>query len=163
MDTKDAIRAMMDVSLMVFKGYLGDLDEEGMMVRPGDGCNHPAWQCGHLISSEVMLLELCCPGAAAELPEGFAEAHSKEMSGSDDRAKFKTRDEYMAIWEEVRAATLKALDEFPDARFDEESPESFRDFCPTLGHMFVLIGNHPMMHAGQFVPIRRKLGKPVLF
>jgi len=27
----------------------------------------------------------------------------------------------------------------------------------------MLLGNHPVMHAGQFVPIRRKLGKPPLF
>jgi hypothetical protein len=27
--------------------------------------------------------------------------------------------------------------------------------------MFILIATHPMMHAGQFVPVRRALGKPV--
>jgi hypothetical protein len=27
---------------------------------------------------------------------------------------------------------------------------------PTLGGLFVLIANHPMVHAGQFVVVRRK-------
>ncbi len=34
--------------------------------------------------------------------------------------------------------------------------------APTLGSLFVLIANHPMMHVGQFVVMRRKLGKPVV-
>ena len=34
--------------------------------------------------------------------------------------------------------------------------------APTLGGLFVLLANHPMMHAGQFVVVRLKLGKPVV-
>ena len=84
MQTKDAIRATMDLSSMVFKGYLNDLDDSQLLARPGEGCNHLAWQVGHLIASEVSLLDSICPGKAAELPAGFAEAHSKETATSDD-------------------------------------------------------------------------------
>jgi hypothetical protein len=163
MQTKDAIRAAMDVSSMVFKGYLGDLDDAEMMNRPGPGCNHLAWQCGHLTASEVHLLESICPGKAAALPEGFAEAHSKETAGSDDASQFLKKDEYLELMDKVRESTVAALDELSDEALDEPSPENFRNFCPTVGHMFVLIGTHPMMHAGQIVPVRRKLDKPVLF
>ena len=62
----------------------------------------------------------------------------------------------------MRAATLAALEEMPDADLDAPSPESFREYFPTVGQMFTLIGTHPMMHAGQFVVVRRQLGKPVL-
>ena len=163
MQSKDAIRAAMDLSFTVFKGYLGDLDDADMMRRPGPGCNHPAWQCGHLTASEVQLLDSVCPGKAAELPEGFAEAHSKETAGSDDASKFLKKDEYLALMDKVRESTLAALDELSDEALDADSPEHFRDFCPTVGHMLVLIGTHPMMHAGQFVPLRRQLDKPILF
>ena len=40
---------------------------------------------------------------------------------------------------------------------DAPSPESFREYFPTVGQMFTLIGTHPMMHAGQFVVVRRQL------
>jgi hypothetical protein len=33
---------------------------------------------------------------------------------------------------------------------------------PTMASMFILTATHPLMHAGQFVPVRRALGKPVV-
>ncbi len=118
MNTKDAIRAAMDTSFMVFKGYLGDLDDADLMQRPGEGCNHLAWQVGHLTASEVSLLEGICPGKAAELPAGFAEAHSKETAGSDDTSKFCTKAEYLELMDQVREATKAALDELPEEELD---------------------------------------------
>ena len=163
MQTKDAIRGAMDFSSMVFNGYLADLDDQQLMCRPGEGCNHLAWQTGHLIASEVGLLEGICPGKAAKLPDGFAEAHSKETVSSDDPSQFQTKEQYMELMGQVREATLKALEEIPDEELDSPGPEHMREFCPTVGHVFLLIGTHPMMHAGQCVPVRRKFGKPILF
>jgi hypothetical protein len=34
--------------------------------------------------------------------------------------------------------------------------------APTVGALFLLGANHELMHAGQFVVVRRKLGKPIL-
>jgi hypothetical protein len=163
MNSKDAIKAAMDFSSMVYQGYLADLDETEMLQRPSEGCNHFAYQTGHLIASEVSLLESICPGKAAELPDGFAEAHSKEAAASDDASQFHSREDYMKLWETVRKNTVAALEGLSDEDLDAESPEHLRSFCPTVGHMFVLIGTHPMMHAGQAVPLRRQSGKPVLF
>ncbi len=35
--------------------------------------------------------------------------------------------------------------------------------APTVGAGFALMGNHMLMHVGQFVSVRRKLGKPIAF
>ena len=102
------------------------------------------------------------PGAAAALPAGFSEAHSKEMAGEDDASKFCTKQEYLDLFEKVHAATIAALDQCSDDDLDKPGPEQFGDMFPTVGHVYVLIATHPMMHAGQFVPVRRKLGKRVL-
>jgi hypothetical protein len=96
------------------------------------------------------------------LPEGFAEAHSKEQTGNDDPSAFQSKKEYQSLHEQVRSATLAALDAYPASDLDKPAPESFRSFCPTMGDMFVLIATHPMMHAGQFAVVRRQLGKPIL-
>jgi len=38
-----------------------------------------------------------------------------------------------------------------------------RQYAPTVASALMLLGNHWLMHSGQFVPIRRKLGKKPLF
>jgi hypothetical protein len=162
MNTKEAIQSTMDMSLFVLNKYLSDLDDADLLRRPGPGCNHLAWQLGHLISSEVNLLESICPGKAAELPAGFAERHSKENCHVDDPKQFATKQEYQDLFQKVRSATLSALRAIPDADLDNPSPEWIRASFPKVGQMFTLIGTHPMMHAGQFVVVRRQLQKPIV-
>lgn len=162
MNSKDAIRSSINISSMVLKTYISDLNDADLMRRPGDGCNHLAWQLGHLIASEVELLNQVAGGNGGNLPDGFAEAHSKEKCSSDDASAFHGREEYVELFDQVRAATLSALDAYPESDLDNPAPEHFRSFCPTMGDMFTLIATHPMMHAGQFVVVRRQLGKPIL-
>lgn len=162
MNTKDAINATLATSSMVMNSYLGDLTDEELLVRPTEGCNHIAWQLGHLISSECALLEMIAPGAAAELPEGFADKHSKETTGDDDASNFCTKQEYLDLFEKVHSATAAALEKCSDDDLDQPGPEHFAQMFPTVGHVYILIATHGMMHAGQFVPVRRKLGKPVV-
>ena len=162
MNTKQAIGAALSTSSMVMSSYVGDLTDEELMTRPAEGCNHLAWQLGHLISSECSLLEMVAPGAAAELPEGFAEKHSKETVGDDEAANFCSKQEYLDLFEKVHAATLAALENTTDEDLDKPGPEHFGQMFPTVGHIYVLIATHGLMHAGQFVPVRRKLGKPVV-
>jgi len=162
MNTKEAIEAAMDMSAFVLGSYTSDLSDADLMRRPAAGCNHLAWQLGHLISSEVSLVNSVCPGKGGELPAGFAEKHGKENASSDNPADFCSRSEYDQLFQQVRAKTKAALAELPEADLDKPSPEWIRNRFPTLGHFFLLIGNHPMMHAGQFVVVRRQLDKPVL-
>jgi hypothetical protein len=161
MNVRDAIRSTMDMSSMVLKSYLNDLSDADLMRRPGPGCNHTAWQLGHLIAAECSLLDSIRPGAAAALPEGFAAAHSKETNDLDDPAKFLTKQQYLDLYDQARSATLAALEKASEADLDQPGPERFKMF-PTVGSIFVLIATHPMMHAGQVVPIRRALGKPIV-
>ncbi len=162
MNAKDAIRSSANLSTMVLKTYISDLDDADLMRRPGEGCNHLAWQLGHLISSEVQLLDRVAPGQGTELPAGFADAHSKEACNNDGPAGFHGKQTYVELFDKVRAASLAALDAYAPSDFDNPAPEDFREFCPTMGDMFTLIATHPMMHAGQFVIVRRQLGKPIL-
>ena len=97
MNAKDAIRGTMDLSHHVLKAYFDDLSDAELMLRPGPGCNVLAWQLGHLISSEVSLLNQVCPGAAPELPAGFAEQHSKATASSDDASKFGKKQQYLDL------------------------------------------------------------------
>lgn len=160
MNSRDAIRLGIDMADFVVMGYLGDLTDADLMLRPHPGCNHINWQVGHLIVSEHNLINQVAPGAMPALPAGFAEKYTKETANSNDLAKFAGKDELLRVAKEQRAATLAALSQLSDADLDKPSGV---DYAPTVGSMFSLQGSHWMMHAGQWVIVRRNLGKPPLF
>lgn len=163
MDSREAIKTGIDTAAMICNSYIGDLTDEQLMMRPHAGCNHINWQVGHLIASEHSLMESAVPGSMPALPDGFAEKYAKETATSDDPSGFCNKEELLAAAEAQRAGTLGALAKCSDADLDAESPEMIRDFAPTIGATFSLQGSHWMMHAGQWVIVRRQLGKPALF
>lgn len=162
MDVKSAIKETFGISNMVLSSYVGDFTDAELMRRPGPGCNHVAWQLGHLISSECGLMNQIQAGSAPQLPAGFEEKHSKENIGSDNPADFQTKQEYTDLASKVHDGVITLLDAYPVEKLDDPSPEHFRGMFPTMGSMFLLIATHAMMHAGQIVPLRRELGKPVV-
>jgi uncharacterized damage-inducible protein DinB len=150
-----------DSSDMITNAYINDLDDSELLLRPVPGMNHIAWQLGHLIAAERHFVEMIKPGSCPELPAGFAEAHSKETSTLDDPSKFHSREEYQELWKAQRAATLAILDTLPEADLDKADP-SYPQFAPTVAALLGLVGTHALMHCGQFVAVRRKVGKPVV-
>ncbi|MEJ7593298.1 MAG: DinB family protein [Planctomycetaceae bacterium] len=162
MDVKSAIKETFGISNMVLNSYVGDFTDAELMRRPGPGCNHVAWQLGHLISSECGLMNQIQAGAAPALPAGFEERHSKENTASDNAADFLTQQEYVDLASKVHDEVIAFLDAYPEKQLDDPGPEHFRNMFPTIGSMFLLIATHSMMHAGQIVPLRRQLGKPVV-
>jgi hypothetical protein len=162
MKAKDVIRQTIEMSDMATGKYLDDLDDAAFLSRPVAGMNHIAWQIGHLISVEHGILEGIKPGSCPPLPEGFDAKHRKETSTSDDPKAFHTRDEYLSLWKAQRAATLAVLESLDDADLDAPAPEGVRQWCPTVGLALNMMGGiHPMMHAGQYVAVRRSLNKPI--
>ncbi len=162
MTAKDAIKNTINFSHQITLQYVSDLNDADLLVRSVPAANHIAWQLGHLILSEQQMIgEL--GHRMPELPSGYAEAYGPEASKSNDSAKFAKKADYLALMEKVRGATLAALDATPEVQFDKPAPESMRAYAPTVAAVFTMVGTHEMMHTGQFVPIRRKLGKPVLF
>ena len=142
--------------------YVQDLEEADFMLRPVPGMNHIAWQMGHLItSSQKMLGMLGQP--APELPPGFEIGHGKEMAACDDPGKFATKEVYLDLSAKIKEASLAALDAIPDNTLEEPGPEPMREYAPTVAAVLSMLGAHWLMHSGQFVAVRRKLGKAPLF
>jgi hypothetical protein len=162
-DTRQALRRGILGGQNIVEGYLADLSDADLLVRPVPGTNHIAWQLGHLIAGEHMMIEGIKPKSMPPLPEGFREKHGKQTAGSDDPKAFLTKAQYLEAMKSQRAGTLAALDSMSDADLDVPSPESFRQFAKTVGDVFAMQGTHWVMHAGQWAIIRRKLGRPPLF
>jgi len=161
MTAKDAIRQTMDLSSMILDSYIKDLEDADLLLRPVAGMNPIAWQLGHLIGSERHFLELAAPGSSPELPEGFNEAHGKDRGQSDDTSGYLPLARYQALMKAQREATLRTFEACSEADLDRADPERFPPYIPTVGALFNMIGVHPLMHAGQFVAVRRVLKKPV--
>ncbi len=162
MDSKDVLKQTLATTNMVVTSYLSDLSDADLMVRPGPGCNHLAWQLGHLIDSNTSILNTIAPGAAPALPVGFTEMHSKENAGKEDCSSFLKKSEYEALYKKLDAAVVAAIDKMTETDLDQPSPENWRSMFPRMGDMMVLLVSHSLMHAGQWVPVRRALGKPVV-
>jgi hypothetical protein len=159
----EAIQAALKSSKNVMEMLLGDLSDADLLVRPVPKANHIAWQLGHLISSESYLAKDCLPDAKyPALPPGFAEQHSKETASAESTKGFLTKSQYLELFNATRQATIDAVGRLTPADLDKPTPEKWRQFAPTSGHMLLLVANHVMMHAGQFTAVRRKLGKPVV-
>jgi len=164
MDMKHAILSTCETADFLVQAYLSDLSPHELMMRPVPGANHAAWQLGHLIAAERMLVEAGVPGSMPELPAGFAERHNKDTAGSDKPEDFLTKDEYLKLAKETRAATLKILDGLSSADLDKPvSSGRVPPFVKKVGDAFLTAGTHWIMHTGQWVVLRRKLGRPRQF
>ena len=163
MNAVEAIKSNMDMADMICMGYLQDLSDEDLMSRPHPGCNHLKWQIGHLIASDHQMVTGVLPDAMPALPDGFADRYSKEAATSDDPGAFDSKEVLMQAYQEQHAAALAALATQSADDLDRESPEEMRGYAPTVGAVFNLLGSHWLMHAGQWVPVRRELGHAAMF
>jgi hypothetical protein len=161
MTAKDVILRSYGLGETVVKAYLAELTAADLLVRPVPGQNHIAWQLGHLILTEKKFVDDIKPDAAPKLPPGFEEGHGRDKSNVDDPAKYLAPEDYLRLFEAQRQATKTVLNDLDVADLDAPGPERMRQMAPTLGAGFTLMGSHVLMHVGQFVSVRRKLGKPI--
>ena len=162
MDIKQAIQTSLAQADGIVNGYLADLRPAELLARPCAGANHIAWQLGHLIASERYLVEQAAPGKMPPLPDGFAEKHKKDTAGIDDPKAFLSKEEYLELARKTRAAALQIVADMSPADFDKPVSK-VPPFVKTAGELFLFLGPHWIMHAGQWAIIRRTLGRPPLF
>lgn len=161
MNAKDAILGTYAMAENITKAYLADLTAADLLVRPVPGQNHIAWQLGHLLATEAKFVDAIKPGTSPALPEGWEEGHGRETTNVDDPSKYHAVEDYLRLYTAQREATKGLLNEMTDAELDAPGPESVRRMAATNGATLMLIGNHELMHVGQYVAVRRKLGKPI--
>jgi hypothetical protein len=122
--------------------------------------NHIAWQLGHLIGSERNMVEMVKPGSCPPLPANFEDGHGRKQTDVDDPSKYYSKARYQELWNAQRAATRAVIESMSETDLDRSDPK-FPPFAQSAGQLLAMCGNHPLMHAGQFVAVRRKLNKAV--
>lgn len=162
MSSKAAIQQTLDMSERILTNYTNDLDDEALRLRPMEGINPIAWQLGHLLSFERAMVEGIRPGSSPPLPEGFDTTHSTDSAKANVDSGFSTLAEYRSLMQAQRAVTKALLESLTEEELAAPAPERFLKFTPTVSAGLNMVGLHNMMHVGQFVVVRRKLGKPVV-
>jgi hypothetical protein len=159
----DVVKASLTSTKGIFEMYFADFSDDDLFVRPVPSANHTAWQLGHLIMAErAMVVEQLPLAPMPALPDGFAEAHNKARAKHDGKEGFYTKAEYSQLFNDIRTATIAAVEKLTDADLDQPSKGSMAPWAPRLGDFMLLIANHSLMHGAQFTVVRRALGKPVL-
>jgi hypothetical protein len=158
----EVIQTALKGTQFVLNMYLSDLGDADLLVRTSPNANHIAWQLGHLIAGEPMLVRMILPDAKyPALPDGFNEKYGKD--GAKNDTGFLSKNAYLELFHSVREATINHVGKLSDADLDKPTTGQMAQFAPNWGAMLVLISNHTLMHAGQITSVRRKQGKPVLF
>jgi uncharacterized damage-inducible protein DinB len=162
MGPKDLLKSLVQSNDSMMNTYLGDLNDADLLVRPAPGANHIAWQLGHLINAEQSLMKSIPGGTGIELPAGWGDRYTGEASRSDSTTGYLTKTQYLEWYKKSRENLVKTIDRLSDKDLDTPSQGRLAQMFPTVGLILMLMANHPLMHAGQIVVVRRKLGKPVV-
>ena len=162
MKTSEAIKNNYQTAQMVCGTYLGDLTDAEAMQRPHAGCNHINWQVGHIIASENKMGNAVVADGIPALPDGFSEKYSKETGDSDNAGDFVPFSELLTIAKTQGDAVVAMIDGLADDQFDAPGPEEMQAYAPTMGALCNMMGSHWMMHAGQWVVLRRQLGREIV-
>ena len=148
-------------------GYNAMLEgmHDAALVQPSEkGGNHAMWLTGHLafIEGNVMKILLGEPNPVQHWATLF-ETGSKPTTNAGDYPRF---DEVLEAYRKGRARTLKKLDETGEGGLDrvpDKIPPGFEDGMKTVGHTFMLLALHHMVHYGQLANARRAAGlKPLI-
>jgi len=162
MNAHACINTLLDSSRFVLETYLSDFSDDDLLVRAVPQAHHTAWQLGHLISSEHAMVSALPYGRLVDLPAGFQDRHSKATSGLNESSAYLPKRDYLQIMQTQRKAARAILEAIPADELSEPGPSGIRDYAPTVGSVFLVLGSHEMLHAGQVAVVRRFLGKPVL-
>lgn len=163
MDSKQVIYNVIATAERIGQAYVGDLADAELLVRPVPGANHIAWQLGHLICSEHRIANTVTGNRMPPLPAGFAEKYTKETAKLDDPQAFHPKAEYLRVHQEQQQAYLNLLKDIPDADLEKPTPEPLKMLGPKQVNLWIMLGMHWLMHAGQWSVIRRKLGRAPLY
>ena len=158
MNFNDGVRQQFAVADFFVESYLTDLTPAEMLKRPAPGANHVAWQLGHLISAETRLVEAAKPGGDP-IAGGFCRAAPKDTAASDNPKDFLSKEEYLKLAKNVREGTCEVLDSISEAELDKPPGGRVPPFVKAAGECLVVAAGHWVLHAGQWVVLRRELGR----
>ena len=159
MNFKDAVRTQFTVADFMVDKYLADLTQSELLTRPAPDANHIAWQLGHLISAETRLIEAAAPGSMPACPTVFTKGIPKIRPRAITRPIFSLRKSTSSLPNPCGQRRSKRLDAQSESDLDRPVTGRLPPWIKCAGDCFVTAAGHWVLHAGQWVVLRRKLGR----
>ena len=159
----DIIRWALQTSDEGTRNLVSDMRDVALTQPTGQGGNHPLWCLGHMAYIEGMIPKVLF-GEPHPL-EHWAPLFGTGTSPTADAAVYPSFDEVLAAYTNLRTRNLKLLDEIGEAGLDRVPPNippGFESVMKTVGHTFMLIALHQMVHYGQIADARRVAGRKPL-
>jgi hypothetical protein len=178
MNSVQLLEELLATARIVTERYLEDLSFEEICLTPGIGANPIAWQLGHLILSEVEMIEQLSKDNPFPFPLAFQQLHRKpglDHSGGlipSDRGMWQpwidevqglfSKETYVSLLQISRSKSIEVLRKLTLEELTKPAPEPMAKYTKTWASVFVMIGLHETQHAGQIAVLRRSLGRRVV-
>lgn len=160
-DSYDTVGVVLEIFAMTTKFVreaVEDVPESRMTEQPGAVVNHPAWMLAHLNAYAGMLPSMLDdPGALTAQTE--LERFGYGSTPVADLTVYPTKSELLTLFTSRHARLAVVVSEKHAEYFPRPSPEHFRPFSPTIGHVaMILLTSHVGHHLGQLRQWRRAAG-----
>lgn len=161
MDIREVIAEGLKTSRLVLFRYIDDFSDTDLYVRPLPKAHTTAWQLGHLVLSERMMMKGLGCTDLIELPERFESAHAENRDYSYEEDSGFLKKHYQELLIVQRERVFQLLEETTIGAFETAGPIEMRQYAPTVASVFLAMASHEMLHAGQIAVIRRCLEKAI--
>ena len=182
MNSIELLEELLFTARVVTERYLEDLTFEDICLTPGAGTNPIVWQLGHLIVSEVEMVQRLSKEEPISFPPSFVELHQKQahldlnkpgcVSSSSENDSWQrwlgtirslyVRETYVDLLRMSRSRSIQVLHALTSEDLVRPAPEEMARYAKTWASVFVMIGLHEIQHAGQIAVLRRNLGKRIV-
>ena len=161
---KDIILAQLQMGERLIGMFTADLSDEEYFRPAVEGTNHTAWILGHLACTEDWAVSALA-GVDNRIPDTTRDLYRGASECLSDATKFASRKEIDEMFSTARARTMEALHQADEARWGDESPDTFpKPFIATVGAVWGLQATHQFWHIGQLTTCRAAMKKKsVLF
>jgi hypothetical protein len=157
---KDTIKFQLGTAAALVEMFTKDLSDEEYYKVAVPGANHAGWIVGHLAVSADSLAAGAC-GGKMRFPQEMHDLFNGQSECKADASSYPSRKEIEEMFTNSNAHTMEDLATFDESKWDNPSPDSMpKDFFPTVGTMWNMIGAHPFWHIGQLTTNRVAMGKP---
>ncbi|MEK6674803.1 MAG: DinB family protein [Planctomycetota bacterium] len=156
---KDVVRHQLQSGSRIIDKFTSGLTDDEYFVPAIRGGGHTAWLLGHVACSEDWAASLALNGTR-RIPQTVIDLFKGSAPCSPDREKFPNRRAIDDLFKQTRQATLAALEAFDERKILDPSPDAApKDYFPTMGSIWALIGTHQFWHIGQIADCRRAMNK----
>lgn len=157
---KDVVVQQLKLGQTLFEMFTSDLSDAEYFIPAAEGTNHIAWVLGHIAQTEDWMVGLLT-GAERTVSEDLQKLFGGSSECSTDAGRYPSRKELDEMFRSNRARAMKAAQAADDGCWDDAAPEDGlpKDFFPTVGSVWGMMGAHQFWHLGQLTTCRSVMKK----